>query len=194
MSDDFDSRLIRLIRGNPKLFEREIRSTPYAVKRKDKEELWRAIATSLQTDVKTCTTRWEHLKSKLHQELAKEAQGVGSTWSLLPKMKFLKPGGVAVRSPHPSDALIEEVHDEEDTLQEAMDEQCTGGAVASVSAQVPTSPTPALTPADTMKRVGVLLEGLGEEDCVKAGKRIIAYLCKCNLRALECKPIDDLVI
>jgi len=87
---------------------------------------------------------------------------------------------------------IEEVHDEEDPLQEAMDEQL---AVAGVAAP-PTNPHPAppAAPVRAEKRIEALLEGLGEANRIKAEKRILAYLCKCNLRALNDEQIDDIVI
>lgn len=48
---DFDNRLIELVRANPSLYEREVRSTPYDSSKK-KRELWCSIATSLKTDGK----------------------------------------------------------------------------------------------------------------------------------------------
>lgn len=49
---DFDSRLIELVRANPKLYERGLRSTPYDAQKKQRSEIWRSIATSLNTDGK----------------------------------------------------------------------------------------------------------------------------------------------
>ncbi|XP_017134998.1 uncharacterized protein LOC108151109 [Drosophila miranda] len=194
---DFDSRLIRLVGGNPQLLKRKARTAPYSLRKNAEEEIWGAIATSLQADVKTCTSRWEHLKSKLQQELAKEGEGVASTWNLMPTMRDFKPGRMCGISPQPSDPLIEEVHDEENNLQEAMDCSVADATktLASGSAQIPSSTLlPDFTADATMRRVGTMLEGFGEENCAKAAKRIIEYLCHCTLHILKSKPIDDLVI
>uniref|UniRef100_A0A6P4EKY3 LOW QUALITY PROTEIN: transcription factor Adf-1 n=1 Tax=Drosophila rhopaloa TaxID=1041015 RepID=A0A6P4EKY3_DRORH len=195
---EFDTRLIELVRANPKLYERELRSTPYEGNKKRNTEIWRSISTSLNTDAAACVSRWKHLVAKQHRELAKEKSGgTASDWSLLPQLHFLqrhlypnnhRNSGDVTRNSLKS---IEEVNDEEDPLQEAMDEQL---AVAGAPLPAP-NPAPAApaTPAKT-KRIEALLEGLGEANRIKAEKRILAYLCKCNLRALNEEPIDDIVI
>ncbi|KAH8380460.1 hypothetical protein KR009_010772 [Drosophila setifemur] len=201
---DFDARLIELVRANPSLYERELRSKPYDASRKRKMEIWLSISTSLKSDVNTCCTRWNNLVSKLRRELAREKSGgPASDWSLLPQLRFMQH-----QSNHRSvanaswrsvkgEALVEDVHDEEDPLQEAMDEQlvgAVGAAPLSVPAAVPAPPPAAPVSAEMMKRIEALLDGLGEANRIKAEKRILAYLCKCNLRTLNEEPIDDIVI
>ncbi|KAH8245952.1 hypothetical protein KR026_000368 [Drosophila bipectinata] len=202
---DFDSRLIELVRANPKLYEKDPRNTPYDAHKKQKTEIWRSIATSLKTDVNTCNTHWNNLVSKLRRELAKEKLGgPGSDWSLLPQMRFLQHrhhhltsqhGRADVSWPEPKkgELLVEDVHDEYDQLQEAMDEQLAGTTVATVVAPASTAPTIPVR-ADLMKRIEALLEGLDTDNRSKAEKRILTYLCKCNLSALNQEPIDDINI
>ncbi|XP_030385290.1 uncharacterized protein LOC115632326 [Scaptodrosophila lebanonensis] len=218
---DFDVHLIDMVRANPALWVRDLRSTPYDHTKKKKTELWRSIATSLKADVNTCITRWKHLHEKLLRELQKEqAGGVGSDWTLLPKMRFVEQhqkhhNTERQQQSHPSspmqnvseswrslnpEQLIEEVHDEDDPLQEAMDEQRDLEAnaapivvqEAAVTA-VPIISTPHVS-AELLKRIESLLEGLGATNRIKAEKRIVAYLCKCNLRALNDEQIDDIFI
>ncbi|EDW69305.1 uncharacterized protein [Drosophila virilis] len=213
-SAEFDNRLIELVRANPSLYERELRKTPYDAHKKKKTELWCSIATSLETDVSTCITRWNFLRERLRRELLKEH----SDWSLLPKLRFLAHHKHSGSSAHhhnehelpqavptsallnvswralSTDQLIEQ--DEDDALQEAMDEQ----HVAAVVVPPPAAP-PAAAPAaiaapsgdDTMKRIEALLQGLGANR-TKAEKKVLAYLCKCNLRALNDEQIDDIFI
>ncbi|KAH8270177.1 hypothetical protein KR018_005303 [Drosophila ironensis] len=207
---DFDSRLIALVRSNPSLYEREVRSTPYDAKKKRKQEIWVSIASSLKMEVNTCITRWHSLVSKLRRELMKEkAGGNGSDWILLPKMRFLQQhhhhhethahsaADAGWRSLK-AESLIDHVHDEEDPLQEAMDEQQAGAVVTSpvVASAATTAQAPSQAPvsAELMKRIEALLQGLGDANRTKAEKRILAYLCKCNLRALNEETIDDIVI
>ncbi|KAH8326841.1 hypothetical protein KR067_010092 [Drosophila pandora] len=201
---DFDSRLIELVRANPKLYERGLRSTPYNAQKKQKTEIWGSIATSLNTNASTCIAHWNNLMTKLRHELAKEkAGGNGSDWNLLPQLRFVKHShhhrriqhrteDVAQRSPKP-ESVVGDVHDEDDQLQEAMDEQLAGTTVA--TAVVPVSAPPSVpVRAELMKRIEALLEGLGQDNRIKAEKRILAYLCKCNLSALNEEPIDNIVI
>ncbi|XP_016966081.1 uncharacterized protein LOC108035149 [Drosophila biarmipes] len=196
---EFDTRLIELVRANPQLYERDLRSTPYDAHKKRHSEIWGSISTSLNTDVNACVSRWNHLVAKQRRELAKEkAGGTGSDWSLLPHLQFLHHHHHPISHRNSGDLSrnslksIEEVHDEEDPLQEAMDEQL---AVAG-AAPPPTNPNPAppAAPVRAEKRIEALLEGLGEANRIKAEKRILAYLCKCNLRALNDEQIDDIVI
>lgn len=51
MDLDFDRKLIDLIKANPMLYEKDLRSTPYTDMKK-KFELWSHIATSLNSDSK----------------------------------------------------------------------------------------------------------------------------------------------
>ncbi|XP_017129484.1 uncharacterized protein LOC108147463 [Drosophila elegans] len=198
---EFDTRLIELVRANPKLYERELRSTPYEANKKRNTEIWRSISTSLNTDACACLSRWNYLAAKHRRELSKEkAGGAGSDWSLLPQLHFLQHHHHPINHRNSGDVSrssmksIEEVNDEEDPLQEAMDEQL---AVAGAPPPAPTNPAaaaPSAAPAKTEKRIEALLEGLGEANRIKAEKRILAYLCKCNLRALNEEQIDDIVI
>ncbi|XP_034481170.1 uncharacterized protein LOC117786863 [Drosophila innubila] len=212
-SVDFDNRLIELVRANPSLYERELRSTPYDSGKK-KRELWCSIATSLKTDVKTCITRWNYMRDKLRRELLKDQ----SDWSLLEKLRFV--GQHKVNSNRNNERQLQQAvttsalinvswralspdqliaQDEDDALQEAMDEQHVASAVI-----VP--PPPLATPVagvsgsgtsasneDLMKRIEALLQGLGTNRS-KAEKKIVAYLCKCTLRALNDEQIDDIFI
>ncbi|KAM8710085.1 hypothetical protein ACLKA7_016820 [Drosophila subpalustris] len=210
-SVEFDNRLIELVRANPSLYERELRSTPYDSGKK-KRELWCSIATSLETDVKTCITRWNYMRDKLRRELLKDH----SDWSLLEKLRFVGQLhkvsnnnrnnerqlqqavttsaliNVSWRALSP-DQLI--AQDEDDALQEAMDEQHVASAV--VVPPPPPLPTPIAggsgSSEDLMKRIDALLQGLGTNRS-KAEKKIVAYLCKCTLRALNDEQIDDIFI
>lgn len=136
--------------------------------------------------------------AKQRRELAKEkAGGTGSDWSLLPHLKFLQHHHHPINHRNSGDLSrstlksSDEVNDEEDPLQEAMDEQL---AVAGAAPAPPTHPAHATPVAQAEKRIEALLEGLGEANRIKAEKRILAYLCKCNLRALNDEQIDDIVI
>ncbi|EDX09717.1 uncharacterized protein LOC6737292 [Drosophila simulans] len=196
----FDTRLIELVRANPKLYERELRNAPYEAHKKRHPEIWSSIATSLNSDASACVSRWNHLVAKQRRELAKEkAGGTGSDWSLLPHLKFLHHHHYPINHRNSGDLSrstlksSDEVNDEEDPLQEAMDEQL---AVAGAAPPPPTNPAQAtaVAPVQAKKRIEALLEGLGEANRIKAEKRILAYLCKCNLRALNDEQIDDIVI
>ncbi|XP_043649073.1 uncharacterized protein LOC122617313 [Drosophila teissieri] len=196
---ELDTRLIELVRANPKLYERELRNAPYEAHKKRHPEIWSSISTSLNTDVNACVSRWNHLVAKQRRELAKEkAGGTGSDWSLLPHLKFLHHHHHPINHRNSSDLSRsslksnDDVNDEEDPLQEAMDEQLAVAGAAPPS----TNPVqaPAVAPVRAEKRIEALLEGLGEANRIKAEKRILAYLCKCNLRALNDEQIDDIVI
>ncbi|ALC43103.1 CG6683 [Drosophila busckii] len=201
-NEDFDLRLIELVRIHPRLYDPSLRTMPYDAHKKKKTEFWCNIASTLRTDVCTCITRWNHLKERLRREMLRDH----SDWTLLPKLHFLpqfKHGHHLHSNEHiantvgPSSStnwralspgeLIEEVHDLDDPLQEAMDEQHVG-----VAAAVPDAEAPVIN-GDVLKRMEVLLQGLGPNRA-KAEKKILAYLCKCNLRALNAESIDDISI
>lgn len=138
-----------------------------------------------------------------HELAIEKAGGNSSDWNLLAQLRFVKhchhhhriqhrSPDVGLRAPK-AETLVEEVQEEDDQLQEAMDEQLPGTTVA--TAVVPAAAPPSVpVRAELMKRIEALLEGLGQENRVKAEKRILAYLCKCNLSALNEEPIDDIVI
>lgn len=162
--------------------------------------------------VSTCMTRWNYMREKLRRELQKEQ----SDWSLLDKLRFVgqhkkqhkhsqrsverqlqpqSPPEVTTSGPmNTSWHAQSPVNDEDDALQEAMDEQnvplpattTTINATANASATGTSS-------EDLMKRIEALLQGLGANRC-KAEKKILAYLCKCSLRALNDEQIDDVFI
>lgn len=91
-----------------------------------------------------------------------------------------------------TEELIE--NDEEDALQEAMDEQHASTVNVQPPLAIPAPPTPDTSFSDgAMKRIEALLQGLGANRS-KAEKKILAYLCKCNLRALNDEQIDDIFI
>lgn len=105
-----------------------------------------------------------------------------------------------------AEQLIEEVIDD-DPLQEAMDEQNSSFIPFRDRVVVPISSTEELNNPSTsrnsssnipyigtMKRIEALLEGLGDTNRTKAEKRIVAYLCKCQLKALSKEDVDDIVI
>lgn len=111
-----------------------------------------------------------------------------------------------------AEQLIEEIHedDDDDPLQEAMDEQISTFVPYNRESKVfPTNtyvmPTQELSKPvvaasssvqynGTMKRIEALLEGLGEENRSKAEKRIVAYLCKCQLKALNNEDVENVDI
>lgn len=66
---EFDNRLIELVRANPSLYEREVRSTPYDSSRK-KRELWCSIATSLKTDGKFAVSPFALLMYLCHLHIS----------------------------------------------------------------------------------------------------------------------------
>lgn len=104
-----------------------------------------------------------------------------------------------------AEQLIEEILDD-DPLQEAMDEQNSTFMPFS-DKQLHGSP-PSIDPnnkpstsssnnsnnSGTMKRIEALLEGLGDNNRPKAEKRIVAYLCKCQLKALNNEDVNDIDI
>lgn len=157
------------------------------------------------------------MREKLRRELQKEQ----SDWSLLEKLRFVgqhkKPHKHSTRSAErqlqqpqsPPEVTTSGpmhvswraqspiVNDEDDALQEAMDEQIvpvpaatTTITTVNATAQAPAAGT---SSEDLMKRIEALLQGLGANRC-KAEKKILAYLCKCSLRALNDEQIDDVFI
>lgn len=89
-----------------------------------------------------------------------------------------------------AEQLIEQVTNEDDPLQEAMEEQIT-------TVETKTSDNVVNTPTATtsfMKRIETLIEGLDAANRNKAERRIVAYLCKCQLKSLDNENIDDVVI
>lgn len=162
-------------------------------------------------------TRWNYMRGKLRDELQKEQ----SDWSLLEKLRFVgeheKPHKYSTRSgerqlqqPQSSPEVTTSgpmhvswraqspiVNDEDDALQEAMDEQIVPvpAATSTITTANGTAPAPAAgtSSEDVMKRIEALLQGLGENRC-KAEKKILAYLCKCSLRALNYEQIDDVFV
>ncbi|XP_061398970.1 uncharacterized protein LOC133334654 [Musca vetustissima] len=209
---EFDRKLIELIKANPMLYEKDLRSSPYTDMKK-KFELWSHIATSLNCDTKYCLLRWKSLRGKYRREVAK--LGKEPTWELFDQMKFIdkhiKYQGTQrnLKSPeHQSvpyncnmeaEQLIEEIHDEDyddDPLQEAMDEQISTFHTTILPTNNTTTTT-IISPmqnSGTMKRIEALLEGLGEHNRSKAEKRIVAYLCKCQLKTLSNEDVDDVNI
>lgn len=154
------------------------------------------------------------MREKLRRELQKEQ----SDWSLLDKLRFVGqhkkqhkhsqrsverqlqpqsppevttsgPANASWRAQSPEQLIV---NDEDDALQEAMDEQNVPapGAITTITATA--TATGAYT-EDLMKRIETLLQGLGANRC-KAEKKILAYLCKCSLRALNDEQIDDVFI
>lgn len=89
-----------------------------------------------------------------------------------------------------AEQLIEQLPIEDDPLQEAMEEQAIALDAKKPNPLVST-PT---TTTSCLKRIETLLEGLDEDNRTKAEKRIVAYLCKCQLKFLENESIDDIVI
>lgn len=107
MDLDFDRKLIDLIKANPMLYEKDLRSTPYTDMKK-KFELWSHIATSLNSDskfsqmwtisvsinnmsflpAKYCLLRWKSLRAKYRREAGK--LGKESAWELFEQMKFIE--------------------------------------------------------------------------------------------------------
>lgn len=74
-----------------------------------------------------------------------------------------------------------------------MDEQHASAIVLQPPLATP-PPAPATSSSDdAMKRIEALLQGLGANR-IKAEKKVLAYLCKCNLRALNDEQIDDIFI
>ncbi|EDW79553.1 uncharacterized protein Dwil_GK20541 [Drosophila willistoni] len=210
---DFDILLIDLVKANPILWERESRSSPYKERRTRHTEIWKSIATSLKTDVLTCTTRWNNLRQKVRRELTKEKDGVGSDWSLLRKLRFLQQTTYSHRSSERQQSNNRQlqppnnvswssrnglqVHDEDDQLQEAMDEQQAAAlppAVIPSQTSQEANPTTGPFTMKVIKRIESLLEGLGSPNRQKAEKRILTYLCKCNLRSLNNEEIDDILL
>ncbi|KAL9901762.1 uncharacterized protein LOC119645105 [Glossina fuscipes] len=189
MSNDFDSKLINLIKANRILYTKELRSNPYAGERK-KLELWRHIATSLGCETKYCILRWKYLQAKNQpqkQKLGKQT-GVISFLQKSHRYKVRKENQFKnnERQIFPMDAeqqVIETICDD-DELQETMDEQSIS---QSNSAPVNNNQHNA-----TLKRIEALLEGLGIENRQKAENHIIAYLCKCQLRTLNNEEIDNI--
>uniref|UniRef100_A0A0C9RDX4 Adf1_2 protein n=2 Tax=Endopterygota TaxID=33392 RepID=A0A0C9RDX4_9HYME len=211
---DFDSKLIDLVRANPLLYEKEVRSSPYHLMKK-KSELWRSIASSLGVETKYCVIRWKNLRDKYRresqktQELKRKTGGIesaqGATWHLLDEMKFLdhhtrvhsststKSAAENLRtswSEMEAEQLIEQLPNDDDPLQEAMDEQAVALEAKKPEPVVSTT----TTTASSLKRIETLLEGLDEDNRTKAEKRIVAYLCKCQLKFLENESIDNIVI
>lgn len=104
-----------------------------------------------------------------------------------------------------AEQLIEEVLDD-DPLQEAMDEQnstfipyrekvlVSPPANLDVYKTSPSGSTSNAQYSGTMKRIEALLEGLGDHNRSKAEKRIVAYLCKCQLKSLNNEDIEDIDI
>lgn len=108
-----------------------------------------------------------------------------------------------------AEQLIEEVLDD-DPLQEAMDEQNSQfmpfndkplpTSTPYIDA-IKTSPNSSASSTSnqqqysgTMKRIEALLEGLGDSNRPKAEKRIVAYLCKCQLKSLNNEDVDEIDI
>ncbi|XP_068143254.1 transcription factor Adf-1 [Drosophila tropicalis] len=212
-SPDFDILLIDLVKANPILWERQSRSSPYKELRTRDTELWKSIATSLKTDVLACTRRWNNLRQKVRRELAKEKDGEASDWTLMPKLRFLQQPSYNHRNSERqqtnnrqlqppnnvgwSSQNGEQVHDEDDQLQEAMDEQQAAALPpAGIPSQTSEKANPSTVPftTDVIKRIESLLEGLGPPNREKAEKRILTYLCKCNLRSLNNEEIDDILL
>lgn len=155
------------------------------------------------------------MREKLRRELPKEQ----SDWSLLEKLRFVgqhkkqhkhntrsaerqlqQPQSlpeVTTSGPmHVSwHAQSPIVNDEDDALQEAMDEQNVPvpAATTTIITANATAPAAGTSSEDLMKRIEALLQGLGANRC-KAEKKIVAYLCKCSLRALNDEQIDDVFI
>ncbi|EDV96333.1 transcription factor Adf-1 [Drosophila grimshawi] len=206
-SPEFDIRLIEMVRANPGLYEEDLRQAPYYTRRKRKTELWCSIATSLKTDVSACITRWNYIREKMRKEQLKP----NSDWSLLPKLRFIRQHkhGSSSTNHHKehqqqtqavnpvdwcalSPGQLIEHNVEDDILQEAMDEQHVTATIV-IPPTTTTTTTASSTGDDPMKRIEALLQGLGVNRS-KAEKKILAYLCKCNLRALNEEQIDDIFI
>ncbi|XP_065360350.1 uncharacterized protein LOC135954199 [Calliphora vicina] len=215
---EFDSKLIELVRANPILYEKDLRTTPY-MDMKKKFELWSHISTTLNRDTKFCILRWKSLRAKYRREMVK--LGKESDWVLFEDMKFIErhiryqSTQRNLKSPEhqtvpvnysnmDAEQLIEEILDD-DPLQEAMDEQNSTFMPFRDKTLQPSPPTIDANKASssnssttqysgTMKRIEALLEGLGDNNRSKAEKRIVAYLCKCQLKSLNNEDVNDIDI
>lgn len=173
--------------------------------------------------VSTCMTRWNYMREKLRRELQKEQsdwslldklrfvvgqhkkQHKHSQRSVERQLQPQSPPEVTTSGPmnttwraqspeqqQQQQQLI--VNDEDDALQEAMDEQNVPLPAATTTINATANATATGTSSeDLMKRIEALLQGLGANRC-KAEKKILAYLCKCSLRALNDEQIDDVFI
>uniref|UniRef100_A0A1A9WTG8 MADF domain-containing protein n=1 Tax=Glossina brevipalpis TaxID=37001 RepID=A0A1A9WTG8_9MUSC len=205
MCDEFDSKLINLVKANRILFMNELRSNPYAEERK-KLELWRHIATSLGCETKYCILRWKYLQTKYQQEHQKLGGKQTGIMSFLQKpnryqgkygrFKNYERQKFPLAYVNVMDAMerVNEYVCDDDELQEIMDEQSISlpsCVKTSSSASVTTTTTTNDQHNATLRRIESLLEGLGEGNRQKAEKHIIAYLCKCQLKTLNNEEVND---
>ncbi|XP_067642839.1 uncharacterized protein [Eurosta solidaginis] len=217
MASDYDTKLVDLVRANPLLYEKEVRNSPYDLMKK-KTELWRSIASSLGAEGKFCVSRWKNLRDRYRRELQKaqemqrKAGGArnikGSNWHLWDKMKFLE-GHIRLHSSHSTKSVaentksswsemeaeqfVEHSASEDDPLQEAMEEQSISMDTKKPDIELYHT-TATASSSSYIKRIETLLDGMDTSNRTKAEKRIVAYLCKCQLKALNNEAIDDIAI
>ncbi|XP_037935288.1 uncharacterized protein LOC119669463 [Teleopsis dalmanni] len=214
---EFDLKLIEFVKANPILYQRELRVTPYQCI-KEKTEIWKSIAVSLKTNHKEVIMRWKNLREKYLTMLKNERTSnqpksptnkdpsakTNNAWPLYEKMHFLLKHNIcyglntkSAQQDNKKNTAVMDAEllseDEDIAIQEAMEEQAitTSDKVKFENNAMSTAGQADRNMSKSIEALFATLEGNNRNI---AQKRILEYLCKCNLKALKNESIEDIVI
>ncbi|XP_036338435.1 uncharacterized protein LOC118748178 [Rhagoletis pomonella] len=213
----FDFKLISLVEPHPVLYQRHWSGLSTFDCMKEKTRIWNEIAKDMEASADFCISRWNNLKNHFFRELRhchqlcpKEGIIRGSTWPYLERMHFLqrtapfnKPSKCeqTYRSVEHLESAEEEMSETQsnDNLQPNESyiefEELSNDILDNEKSVVLPDPDQMIKERlENFNQMAELLKNIPSETKIQAERRIMAYLCKCQLRALVNKGIDDLSI
>ncbi|XP_067643020.1 uncharacterized protein [Eurosta solidaginis] len=211
----FDFKLISLVEPHPVLYQRNWGGLSTFECMKEKNRIWTQIATTMGTSPDFCLSRWNNLRNHFHREIRHctelcPKQGIikGSTWPYLERLRFLE-NSIRTAKPERSPLISE---NEPRGFQLNADNETTLDSSSNDSSQISkyfedyeyvkddklddklTSDQLIQERASNMRQMAALLNNIPSEHKSQVERRILAYLCKCQLRAIANEDIDDLKI
>ncbi|CAD7004531.1 uncharacterized protein LOC101455613 [Ceratitis capitata] len=215
----FDIKLISLVQPHPVLYHRHWGGLSTFECMKEKNRIWNMIASDLGTNPEFCLSRWNNLRNHFQRELRhcrdlcpKEGIIRGSTWPYLERMRFLEFTNIfdkpkkALNIKYGSkgsknklletnervftgeaDKSIEMSRLLDKTTSEALENETSTAFQISDKSSVHYS-------VENCGQIAYLLRKVRSERKAQIERRILAYLCKCQLRAITNKDISDIKV
>ncbi|XP_053955367.1 uncharacterized protein LOC128861332 [Anastrepha ludens] len=219
----FDFKLISLVEPHPVLYHRHWGGLSTFECLKEKNRIWNQIATEMEASPNFCLSRWNNLRNHFQRELRhchelcpKEGIIRGSTWPYLDRLRFLE-GTIRFNKPDKPFRTNKREHKcvhlkHLDADEEIMCEGVTNDSLPHNEGFVEfeelaneifeNEESAALSGPDELvqerltnfEQMAELLNNIRNESKIEIERRIMAYLCKCQLRALVGEGITDLTI
>uniref|UniRef100_A0A0A1XLW6 Transcription factor Adf-1 n=1 Tax=Zeugodacus cucurbitae TaxID=28588 RepID=A0A0A1XLW6_ZEUCU len=219
----FDFKLISLVQPHPVLYHRHWGGLSTFECMKEKNRIWNAIASEMGTSSDFCLSRWNNLRNHFQRELRhchelcpKEGTIRGSTWPYLESMRFLER---IVRFNKPIKGLCYNKRERkrlDSKILEASEETISGSSSynnypyneAYIEYEELTNSSfgkrecAALQNEDEIihermlnyEQMAKLFNKIPSDLKVHVERRIMTYLCKCQLRAIASEGIADIGI